>query len=253
MQDVSIAMSLSREETFAAWAPARSRWSAWAKPVLFADAVWEVSGQNPTIPDPGLLRHLRDTALVIDLPESDSILLGLALAKAGFQPVPLYNGGDDPAALVDMSRIARYLVSGAEILKGVTLREDAPPAFLMNSERRANSVSVPGRYDNRWCIVPQDMPSADFLKSAGIRKVVLVCDTVRDDLVHVLFRYQEAGLEMRRTHSQDENPVKMEVSKPGSFKSLFYRAAVFAGLRRNSAGGFGAITPDPSSMGGGGM
>lgn len=244
--------SPSREETFAAWAPAHSRWSVWAKPVLFADAVWEVSGQNPTIPDPGLLPHLRDTALVLDLPKSESILLGLALAKSGFQPVPLYNGGDDPAALVDMSPVARYLVSGAAILKDVRLPDDAAPVFLMNSERKANSVSVPGRYDNRWCIVPQDMPSADFLKRAGIRKVVLVSDTVREDLAHVLFRYQEAGLELRRTHAPEENPVKMQVAKPTSFRSLFYRAAVFAGLRRNSAGGFGAIAPDPGEMGGGG-
>jgi len=202
-------MWLSREETFATWAPSRSRWSVWAKPVLFANAVWEVSGQNPTIPDPGLLPHLRDTALVIDLPGSDSILLGLALAKAGFQPVPLYNAADDPAELVDMSRISRFLVSGAKFLQGVTIREDAPPAFLMNSERKGNAVSVPGRCDNRWCIVPQDMPSADFLKAAGIRKVVLVSDKVRDDLAHVLFRYQEAGLELRRTPAPGENPVKM--------------------------------------------
>jgi hypothetical protein len=245
-------MSLSREELFAVWAPAHSRWSAWAKPVLFAYTDWIPQASEPELPDPGQLAYMRDAAFVLDLPGAKSVLLALALAKSGFQPVPLFNAASDPAALVDMTKIARQLTWGAEQLKALPPRPEALPVFLMNSDRMDNSVNAtaPGRFDNRWAVVPQDMPSAEFLTAAGIRKVVLVSDKLQDDLAHVLHRYQLAGLDVLRTSGGEEKPQPLPVTRPSSFKSLGHRFAIFAGLRRNAAGGFGAITPDPGANGG---
>jgi hypothetical protein len=42
------------------------------------------------------------------------------------------------------------------------------------------------------------------------------------------------------------------VAKPKRFRSIWYRLLAIAGLRRNSAGGFGSVVPQPSSSGGGG-
>jgi hypothetical protein len=42
----------------------------------------------------------------------------------------------------------------------------------------------------------------------------------------------------------------MEVDRPSAFRSLFYRALTLVGLRRNSAGGFGSIVPQPSQSSG---
>jgi len=41
------------------------------------------------------------------------------------------------------------------------------------------------------------------------------------------------------------------VTPPSRFRSFLYRVIVMAGLRRNSAGGFGSVVPDPSTAGGG--
>lgn len=248
-------MALSREEMFEAWAPADSPWSAWAKPVLFAHAPED--GRGAVVVEElsaGALGYAREAAVVVDLPGRQSALMGLALAQAGYQPVPLYNSAPGPGALVDMELIARLLPDIAEKLKSRPPKPDAPPAFLLNSDRIQNGPGVlaPARYDNRWRVVPQDMPSAEFLIAAEIKRVIVV-GSIYDDLAHVLYRYQEARLQISRIAKEGDAPVAIEVSRPKSYKSLWYRLGVFAGLRRNSAGGFGAMTPDPAATGASGF
>lgn len=245
-------MPISREQIFSIWAPADSPWSVWAKPVLFATAPLDANFHDKqTLPSVETLGYVRDAAIVVDLPGVQSILFGLALAHAGYQPVPLYNGVAANYSLIDMDVIARGLTAGSKQLERIAQRADAPPAFLLNSDRMDHGASAkaPGRFDNRWAAVAQDMPSAKFLQSRGIRKVMLISDKLRDDLAHILFRYQEAKLDLARAGDGVESPRMLTVTKPSGFKSLWYRAGVFAGLKRHAAGGFGAMTPDVSSSG----
>lgn len=245
-------MATSREEIFEAWAPSDSPWSAWAKPVLFMQAPLDAPPLDD-LPEVGVLGHLRDSALVLDVAGNFAVQLGLALAESGFQPVPLFNCGAAHGALVNMEGVEELLTAGAYRLRKLKRRPDARPVFLMNADRMDNAVNAmsPGRYDNRWRLVPQDMPSADVLLSAGIKRVVVLSARVQDDLAHVLYRYQEANLQISRSASAQQLPSSMQVAKPSSYKSLWYRLGVYAGLRRNSAGGFGAIIPDVSSTGSG--
>ncbi|HEY9421285.1 MAG TPA: hypothetical protein VIW92_07725, partial [Thermoanaerobaculia bacterium] len=91
----------------------------------------------------------------------------------------------------------------------------------------------------------------------GIRQIVLLQpqrpghgDQPQDDLAHALRRWQEAGIAIYlQDPDRDEPPRPLDVRRPSSFRSLFYRALALAGLRRNSAGGFGGIIPQPSSGG----
>jgi hypothetical protein len=183
-------MSLTPDQLFAAWAPADSPWSAWAKPVLFAYLPVSVPQSGP-LETPSIegFAPARDTMMIIDAPEDKSVLIGLALAKIGYQPVPLYNSAIHQGMIVDMRPIAECLVCGARNLERIKLRPDAPPAFLLNAERmdHSDTAKIPGRFDNRWCVVPQDMPSAEYLLDAGIRNVVLIADRIRDDLKHILY------------------------------------------------------------------
>ena len=151
---------------------------------------------------------MRDAAIVVDLPGVTSVLFGLALAHAGYRPVPLYNGVAANSALIDMDVIARGLTAAGKQLERMTLPADARPAFLMNSDRMDHGASAnsPGRFDNRWAVVAQDMPSAKFLQAQGIRKVILISDKLRDDLAHVLFRYQEAKLDLQHAGDGVEAP-----------------------------------------------
>ena len=242
----------SAEQLYAIWAPEESRWSAWAKPVLFtyAPRVSEAADALPLLRVPDFGR-LGDTAVIVDMPGTYSVSVGLALAQNGYRPVPLYNGNCSPGMIVDMQAIADSLFYGCEILRKAQLGPDAPPAFLLNADRmdHSDAANTPGRYDNRWSVVPQDMPSGEYLIDAGIRQVGVIADRIRDDLSHVLCRYQEAGLRLVQTPDVDGTPARVTVAKPPFYKWIWYRLNVFAGLRRNAAGGFGGIVPDPNTSG----
>jgi hypothetical protein len=244
--------------TFEIWAPPESGWSAWVKPVLFAETATElfsVAGQTGvTEPDVAWAPSAGgQTAVIVDLPGEMSVLVGMALARRGFRPVPLYNSASGLNPVVNVEGIRRRLFASAAELKALAIPPQAPPAFLLDSTRMGNVSPSPGRFDNRWLVFPQDFPSANYLVSQGIGCVLLVQDTARqpkDDLAHVLLRWQEAHIAIMVYGVQSGGPFQpITVSRPGGFKRLWYRALVLAGLRRHSGGGFGALVPEESDAG----
>jgi hypothetical protein len=253
-------------ELYNLWAPKDSIWSNWAKPLLFADSSYDDLA-TASSPDWRLLNIPRapaagsGTAVVVDLPGLDSVKVGMALTQNGYRPVPLFNGAPGPALsgpfpLVDVYPIVRALHGVANDLAALQLPPNAPPAFLLDANRFAGSnFPSPGHFDNRWCAFPQDFPSANFLLSQNIRSVLLVqktSTTPQRDLSHVLMAWQETGIQILSCGEEDASqPTPIQVQKPYNFRSLWYRAMVVAGLRRNSAGGFGAVIPIPNSGGGG--
>lgn len=242
---------MSLAETYPVWAPPDTVWSRWAKPVLFAEA-----GLAPLAPAavetvaPPEFRADQQTAVIVDLPGAESVAAGLALARAGFRPVPLYNTSFHPAALVDTLPILQSLAAGARELASITLFREATPAFLLDANRLApGKAATPGRFDNRWVVFPQDFPSSNFLLSRGIRQVILVWNEsglLAEDLSHVLLRWQKAGLEIGSARP-GLAPQPLTIKRPSGFRHLWYVALLLLGLRRNSVGGFGSIVPTPSS------
>jgi len=252
---------MNPSELFEIWAPSGALWSRWAKPVLFAES----SGAPSISLEAEVLPQLdippdNQTALILDLPSAESVKAALALAGLGYRPVPLYNGARGAfsasltgTAVVDNDAIAGCLIAGAEVLARHRLPANAPPAFLLDSRRKpVNFDPAPGRFDNRWVVFPQDFPSASFLLAHGIKRVLLLQadpqSQPQQDLAHVLLRWQEASLELLIADPQHAaQPVPLRVARPTHFGLLWYRALALVGLRRNSAGGFGSVVPQPSS------
>jgi len=240
------------------WAPESSIWSNWVKPVLFAETSMAVASfqhewrslnvaWSPST-DAG-------SAIILDLPEADAVWIAMALAQRGYRPVPLYNGALGPSAIVNVGRIVGALHDEAQTLADLPIAHNAPPVFLLDANRLGGGSFVsPGRFDNRWSVFPQDFPSGNFLLSNGVRFVVLgqlFAGEPQRDLAHVLLRWQEAGIQILACDVQrDAQPELIRVARPGQFRMLWYRALVLAGLRRNSAGGFGAVVPEPSQSSG---
>jgi hypothetical protein len=248
-------------EVFAAWAPAGCIWSRWAKPVLFAnlgpDMPAPVGLPDPEAADigwaPGPERRF---ALVLDMPGTEAVAVGAALAvQRGYCPVPLFNASSGPDPVVDVLPMMLRLACFAAALTSARIPKDAPPAFLLDRRRFGReSYPLPGRFDNRWMVFPQDFPSANLLLSEKIHEIWLVQSNPgrpEHDLLHVLRRWQEAGIKLTGcdpyTGSQ---PLSLSVSAPNRFRALWYRAMVMTGFGRSGAGGFGAVVPMPSSSGG---
>jgi hypothetical protein len=254
-------------ELYKLWAPDNAVWSKWAKPVLFTGANASVPGiqwgpwreRNVDWAPPAESRH----AIILDLPEADSVWWGMALALRGYRPVPLYNGTSGHSAVISVGNIIGALQNVAPELQSLQIPENAPPVLLLDANRSGGSSIVsPGRFDNRWAVFPQDFPSANFMLSQGIRSVILgqspsttgqlfSKDQPARDLAHVLRRWQEAGLQILGCDVRNgTQTTPMDVAKPGSFRAIWYRAMVIAGFRRNSTGGFGAVVPEPSQSSG---
>jgi hypothetical protein len=200
------------------------------------------------------------TAIVLDLAGPGAIWFGMALSRRGYRPVPLYNGVRGPrlasSSLVKVDEIVAALQAVEGALVALQLPPAAPPVFLLDSNRLAGGeVASPGTFDNRWSVFPQDFPSANLLLYHGIHSVALAqesSDAPQNDLAHVLVRWQEAGIQMLASEVFEQTaPEPIHIQRPYRFRALWYAALVFAGLRRNSTGGFGAMAPDPGSGGGG--
>jgi hypothetical protein len=194
------------------------------------------------------------TAIVVDLPGLQSLQAGVALARRGYRPVPLYNSSVGPSALVDCETLARQLAADAHAIREIGLKADAPPAFLLDANRMTPAVPPkPGAFDNRWVVFPQDFPSATYLRARGITEVLLLHEgrEAAEDLAHVLRRWQENGLRMQSAAPLERGRISdLVVKRPSGFRRAWYRVIAAAGLRRNNAGGFGGVIPMPSSGGG---
>lgn len=246
-------MSLSGRELFGMWVDPASPWSAWAKPTLFA-GLMRGSASLPLLPDFTWDDKLgRDWAAVVDLPEDASVLTGLAMAREGFRPVPVFNGcpGQAPLAAIDTLEIQRALEAGAAERVLREIPADAAPAFLVDSRRKSNAVLLrPGMLDNRWVCFAQDFPSAGYMKGRGINNVVVVrpdASMPADDLLHVLRRWEEGGLKIHlQAVESPEAPKLVRMPRPPYFRSLLYPLLVRMGLRPSFAGGFGGVIPQPT-------
>jgi hypothetical protein len=267
---------MTKDQIFDVWAPSTAAWSAWVKPVLFAQMDQIPSPIHltdaPLNIDPAVVAGWAPTAdgqhvVVVDLPGHVGVVVGLALARLGYQPVPLYNACGDPSgwysdpqapevcsALVDVRPIATALARGTVDLAAMSIRRDAPPAFLLDSRRQTgDGLLSPGRFDNRSVSLPTDFPSANLLISRGVKRSIVVQTPVgqpQSDLSHTLRRWQEAGIQILvRSEASGGLPVPVVVKRPSMFRSLWHSMMATLGLRRSPLGGFGGRLPVPGSGG----
>jgi hypothetical protein len=258
---------LTKYELFDVWAPAGAIWSPWVKPVVFAHVVAPRPEPliAPPVPDVSWAPPADGrTAIVVDLPGEAGVQMGIALARVGYRPIPLYNAapgpglepiGGLPQAMVDVRPIKWALREFGPELLSLKLPACAPPAFLLDANRRTGrGPALPGRFDNRSVSFPTDFPGANLLLHRGIRDVLLVQaqgSAPEADLAHTLRRWQEAGIGIRIKRMEIPGPpIACHVAPPRCYRSIWYRLGVLLRLRRNPLGGFGGMLPDPSASGG---
>jgi hypothetical protein len=151
--------------------------------------------------------------------------------------------------VIAVEPIEHALGAGAAVLRRLTISPEARPAFLLDSDRgNVIGAAEPGRYDNRWIVLPQDVPSGPTLLAQGIKDVLVIAAraTLPDqDLTYVLLRWREAGLRIRglslETGAIDED---LALTVPSSMRRLWYGAIALMGLRRSNVGGFGSLVPE---------
>lgn len=213
-------MDMTVKDIYRIWAPHGRKWVDWVRPVPFVEMNYYSKMYNYsdfTIPFVGYVdKAENDTAILVDLPGMDSVKEGLALAKLGFRPIPIFNGTAEQTgarATVDNQSASIALALGASVLAETDIKEDAAPAFLTDSNRLQRFKMEASLFDNSWDVYPQDLPTAEYLLNNGIHKVVVVGRDVAKDLKKILYHYQKKNIEIYHTNRY-ELPKKVRIRKP---------------------------------------
>lgn len=211
---------MTGKDFYKIWAPIGAKWVDWVRPVPFVGInenlkIYEI--ENFTIPQINYIQNpTTDTAIIIDLPENNSIKEGLGLAKFGFRPIPIYNGTDQQdgaMATVDNKSIKIGLIKGALELQKMEIDKNAPPAFLLDSNRMNRYKMNLSVFDNSWDIYAQDLPSAEYFLKNGINKMIVRGEAIQTDLQKILYSFQQKGISIYLTNGY-ENIQKISLKKP---------------------------------------
>ena len=198
---------MTGKELYQIWAPTEhEKWTRFAKPALFVHANGDshATVNLPSMPTRLSILEKASTAIIVDLPGAVSVGGGLTLAKHGYMPVPLYNGIHEKnignlQAVVDNAPIIDALQAGVSVLdhsRHIGLLTDATPAFLLDSNRNQAPERL-GMYDNRWSIDIDDMPEAQYMADADIKRVVVWTNgKTNPDLAPILDSYQDISIEV---------------------------------------------------------
>lgn len=194
---------MTNKEIFKIWAPAGKKWVEWVRPVPFVEMneySKEYSVSSFVIPPLDFQdKDFVNAAIIVDLPGVESVLEGIALAKAGYRPIPVFNGTIEQQgarATVDNQSVGMALKCGAFELNKIKISDDALPAFLIDSNRRNRFKMEISLFDNSWDIYPQDMPSAEYFIKNGINKIIIIGDAVSKDLRKVLYAFQKKKIKI---------------------------------------------------------
>ena len=210
---------MNGRDVFKIWAPSEAKWVDWVRPVPFVGINENFKAYefgDFTIPNINYIKKLTmDTAIIIDLPGNDSIKEGLAIAKLGFRPIPIYNGTEEQKGAiptVDNHSIKLGLIKGALELEKIKISLNAPPTFLLDSNRMNRFKMDISVFDNSWDIYAQDLPSAEYFIKNDVNKIIIRSETINKDLKKILFKFQEKGIRILFTNGYVE-PKEIKIKK----------------------------------------
>ena len=210
---------MTNKEIYKIWAPDKKRWVDWVRPVPFINIDDSSSRKefiDYRIPSINYLKEvLNDTALVIDIVGTDSIKEGIALAKLGYRPIPIFNGTDPPIGTISTTNnqiIKPLLIWGAFELKNIKLKNDAPPVFLLDQNRLNRYKINNGIFDNSWDIYDGDLPSPKYLLENGINKIIVRSNFQAKDLRKILYKWQKNNIKIFFTNGYEE-PKEVKLKK----------------------------------------
>lgn len=210
---------MSGKETFKIWAPYGIKWTDWVRPVPFIAIDNNLNNEfyDFSIPSINYINSLkRDTAFIIDLPSYNSIKEGIALAKLGYRPIPIFNGTNEQLGVISTTNnniIGPALVWGALELKNIILDNNTSPVFLLDTNRMNRRKMDEGVFDNSWDIYHQDLPTYKYFLDNGINKIVIRSNSIQNDLNKILYKFQKNGVKILFTNGYDE-PKEVILKKP---------------------------------------
>ena len=200
---------MTNKECYKIWAPSGKKWTDWVRPVPFIATKADVKGYHAgelSIPSVDCIdESWKSAAVIVDLPGDESVEMGLALAKLGYRPIPIYNGTieqKNARATVDNQTVGAALIWGAEILKKIKIDDEALPVFLLDKNRLNRFKIDVSVFDNSWDVYPQDLPSADYFLKNDIHKIIVISDSLSKDLKTIFKKFKKKNfvIDLMKVH-----------------------------------------------------
>ena len=211
---------MTRKEIYKIWAPEGTKWTNWVRPVPFIELDNLSKSKkiyDTTLPKINYIeQNKKNIAIIVDLPGFKSITEGISLAQYGFRPIPLYNGTteqENSMPTTDNNSIQAGLIWGANILKEIKIEKDAPPAFLIDSNRLNRHKINVSVFDNSWDLYHQDLPTAEYFLKNGIDTIIIRGDKVAKDLNKILFEFPKKGVRILFANGYND-PREVKLKKP---------------------------------------
>ena len=214
---------MTNKEVYKIWAPYGKDWTMYARPVAFVNMpeFLEKDFEELYVPEIDYIDKFdASICYIVDLPNERAIEEGLAIAKYGYRPIPLFNGTLEPInsiATTNNHMIERPLAWGATVLQKMKIEDNAPPVFLVDQGREARFKLEISYFDNSYDMYDQDFPTAKALLEKGINKVIIRTKKLENDMRMILSNYQKQGIKIYKSYGIDK-PKKVRVTKP-----LFYK------------------------------
>ena len=212
------------KDVYSIWAPYDKKWIGWVKPVPFIEIDKEKERKEIIdyyIPEINYITDVKqNTAIIVDIEGEESVKEGVALAKLGYRPIPVFNGTNplpDCMAVTNNDIVEPLLVWGAMELKNVVIDDDAPPAFLLDKNRLHRHKFDRSVFDNSWDVYSQDIPSPKFFLDNGITQIIVRGEKINIDLRRVLYEHQKKKIKILFTNGYEE-AKEIRIRKPKKSK-----------------------------------
>jgi hypothetical protein len=201
---------MTNKDIFKIWAPSHKKWVDWVRPVPFVTIgknIQRFYPSNITLPFVSCLENKKSIAIIVDLPNTQSVEAGIFLSQYGYRPIPIYNGTMEQngvMATTDNKSIQSALIWGAVALSNIKLPDDAPPAFLTDTNRLQRHKANESVFDNSWDVYHQDLPTEDYFLNNGIEKIIVVSNKLSKDLKDIFAEYPHKKIQIFLTNGYDE-------------------------------------------------
>lgn len=202
---------MTNKEIYKIWAPPNKKWVDWVRPVPFIpinDKIEIFHPSNFVLPCLEYLdKNDMTMAIIVDLSGHQSMEAGILLAQYGYRPIPIYNGTIEQKgarATTNNSSIVSALVWGASELSQITLGDNAPPAFLTDSNRMHRFKMEVGIFDNSWDVYHQDLPSEEYFIKNGISRILVISHKLSKDLKKIFSEYKHRKIQIFLSDGYDK-------------------------------------------------
>lgn len=205
---------MTNKDIYKIWAPYNKKWVDWVRPVPFIHIDSKTRASRPINIMLPYIQNLnansvdKTTAIIVDMPGTNSMYVGISLAQRGYRPIPIYNGivqQNGSRAIVDNCSIANDLVWGASILKDIDIPNNAPPAFLTDTNRLQKRRISESIFDNSWDVYHQDLPTEDYFLQNGITQILVISqNSISMDLQKIFTDYPKRKLKILWTNGYEE-------------------------------------------------